>query len=476
MHNFFRRLNLSHNYFNEMGSTGANQANSTFPVMPHLEELILDHCDIRSIELHTFANLPNLKLLSLKSNPIYTFSPALILPNLEALHLYVEDDDEEGYRQSFFNFPAGLFEDLSMEKLRILELHNVHFGDLSDYHFKGLNNLEVLSLEKSKFLHFSDMLFGNLTGLTNLSLAYCESDDPIELKSLRGPSKLVNLDLTYASLKFSLGNPFHQIKSENAGIYELGMDPLFPLMHSIKVLNLTRSLIEIDNPLEHLLLEAISNLTVLEIGENKIRSWNKTLFSHNEKLEAFKMARNGLDIILTDEMLYDLFNNTQLKTLDLSENSFICSEKIATFFKLALYSKNITIEGYNNGSGYSCIDLEDGGEEVSFMDFATSGVTMEDGIDIKQRRQVVYLVIGLCSGVVLSSLIAVSIYKKRWYIRYHYILRKEIRREEPFIFDAFLSYSQKNEDWVNTKLIPYLEDAEPRMNICFHERDFQVKT
>ena len=79
-------------------------------------------------------------------------------------------------------------------------------------------------------------------------------------------------------------------------------------------------------------------------------------------------------------------------------------------------------------------------------------------------------------GLFFSALIALSIYKKRWYIRYHYILRKEIRREEPFIFDAFISYSQKNEDWVNSKLIPYLEDVEPRMKICFHERDFQVKT
>ena len=303
-------------------------------MMPHLEDLILDHCDVRSIELHTFANLPNLKLLSLKSNPLHTFSPALVISNLEVLHLYVEDETEEGYKQSFFTFPAGMFEDLSMKNLRILELHNVHFGDLSDYHFKGLDNLEVLSLENSHFLHFSDMLFGNLTGLTNLSLAYCDSEDPIELKSLRGPSKLINLDLTYASLELSLGIKLQDVKGGDVEEDELCMNPLFPLMHSIKVLNLTRSLLEIDNPLDNLLLESISNLTILEIGENKIRSWNRTLFSQNDKLEAFKMSRNGLDIVLTEEMLSDFFNNTKLKTLDLSENSFICSDEIATFFRL----------------------------------------------------------------------------------------------------------------------------------------------
>ena len=100
---------------------------------------------------------------------------------------------------------------------------------------------------------------------------------------------------------------------------------------------------------------------------------------------------------------------------------------------------------------------------------------MEDGVDMKHRRQMVYLAIGLCSGVALSAVIVASIYKKRWYIRYHYILRKEIRREEPFSFDAFLSYSQRNEEWVHSKLIPHLEDVEPRMKICCHERDFQVR-
>ena len=442
--------------------------------MPQLKELILDHCDIVSIEHNTFKNLLNLKILSLKSNPLHTFPPALLIPQLEVLHLYVEEDAEEGYRQTFFDLPPGTFEDLSMKNLKVLELHNAYFGDLSDYHFKGLENLEVLSLENSTFHHFSDMLFGNLTGLTNLSLAYCRSDDPIQLKNLRGPSKLINLDLTYASLRVSFANEDYQPREGNVGSYELDMNPLFPLMHSIKVLNLTRSLIEIDNPLENLLLESISNLTILEIGENKIKTWNRTFFNQNQKLETFKMARNGLDILLTDEMLFDFFNNTKMKTLDLSENNFICSEQVSEFFKLAYFNKNITIEGYHNGSGYFCIDIEHDGEYVSFSEFVTKGSTIYDGVNIKSHRQIIYLVIGLCSGVAFSVMIVVSIYKKRWYIKYHYILRKEIKREEPFIFDAFLSYSQKNEGWIHSVLIPHLEDVEPRFKICCHERDFQV--
>ena len=60
----------------------------------------------------------------------------------------------------------------------------------------------------------------------------------------------------------------------------------------------------------------------------QVRSWLKTLFNHNPKLEEFKMAKNGLEIVLTDEMIYDFFNNTKLKHLDLSGNSFICTNQV----------------------------------------------------------------------------------------------------------------------------------------------------
>ena len=55
-----------------------------------------------------------------------------------------------------FDFPSGLFRDFPMHKLRVLQIHNANFGNLSDYHFTGLSNLQVLSLGIKRFLqHFS---------------------------------------------------------------------------------------------------------------------------------------------------------------------------------------------------------------------------------------------------------------------------------------------------------------------------------
>ena len=94
---------------------------------------------------------------------------------------------------------------------------------------------------------------------------------------------------------------------------------------TLEVLNMTGTLFELENPMEKLFLEYIENLTVLEVGENRLHSWNKTFFNNNANLKHLSIAKNGLDIMLTDEMLTDVFQNTNLDTLDLSGNTFLCS-------------------------------------------------------------------------------------------------------------------------------------------------------
>ena len=93
------------------------------------------------------------------------------------------------------------------------------------------------------------------------------------------------------------------------------MDPTFMVVKSLEVLNLTGTLLEIENEetmLENLFLEYIENLTVLEISENKIKSWNKTILNSNWNLKSLKLSKNGRAIILSDAMITDLFHHTRL--------------------------------------------------------------------------------------------------------------------------------------------------------------------
>ena len=473
------RLDLGNNYFNFLGSTGANQGNLTFPSMPQLEELILDNSDIRAIELDTFSNLPNLKILSLKENPLSVFSPALMLQGLEILKLGIQEDFEMDSVGEFFDLPPQMFNKNPMPKLRVLEIHNANFGNLSDYHFSGLHKLEVLSLQNCKFFHFTDMLFGNLTNLKNLSLAYVDSKNSIELKHLQGPFNLLSLDLTFASFNLSAADaaltPGN--KTVRTSVEEIESNPIYLLLHSIEVLNLTGTLIELDNPLESLFLEYVENLTIFQVGENKIEPWKRTMFKKNSNMKTFKMAKNGVEITLTPEMLEDFFFNTELEVLDLSENIFICSFEVFKFFQLSLNHSNIDIVGYDKGTGYFCIDTEDKGNQLSFLEYATKSHNIEEGTDISSHSTRDF-VIGISAGLACVLLLTGLLYHKRWYLKYHYywLIRKPVNREEPFQFDVFTSYSQHNEAWLHNKLLPVLEGEgggnHNKISVCYHERDF----
>ena len=468
------RLNLANNYLNFLGSTGTNQGNFTFPYLHSLQELILDNCYIRTIHSETFRNMPNLRFLSLQSNPLQVLPSAVLLPSLQFLSIGIHEDAEMD--REYFGIPKEMFSQNPMEQLAVLEIHDANFGNLSDYHFSGLSQLEALSLRGSRFKYFNDNLFGNLSKLTNISLAYIKSDVPLELKHIQGPENLKNLDLTYATLDLKSMQASLIVNNKLPGEEsEQVINPTFLLFKSLEVLNMTGTLFELDNPMEKLFLEYIENLTVLEVGENKLHSWNKTFFNNNANLKHLSIAKNGLDIMITDEMLTDLFQNTNLDTLDLSGNTFMCSSHVSSFFRLALNHTEMLIVDFNNGTGYSCIDNDNNGTVVSFADYASGGTIINDGVDVSDDTNVKMVFgVGAGVGVLVISIVVLIGYNKRWYIKYHYywLIKKPVKREEPFDYDVFISYCQKNEAWVKSQLIPYLEAQDPRLRVCHHERDF----
>lgn len=51
----------------------------------------------------------------------------------------------------------------------------------------------------------------------------------------------------------------------------------------------------------------------------------------------------------------------------------------------------------------------------------------------------------------------------------------EEEEENEVQFDAFVSFSSRDEAWVLGELAPRLEEqGEPRLKLCLHNRDFEV--
>ena len=46
--------------------------------------------------------------------------------------------------------------------------------------------------------------------------------------------------------------------------------------------------------------------------------------------------------------------------------------------------------------------------------------------------------------------------------------------KEEYDYDIFVSYSPEDQAWVENQLIPEMEEKQPRLKVCVHERDFQV--
>ena len=69
-------------------------------------------------------------------------------------------------------------------------------------------------------------------------------------------------------------------------------------------------------------------------------------------------------------------------------------------------------------------------------------------------------------------------YRYRWYLRYEYFLFRtkvyrfrETQNTNNFVFDAFVSFSQKDCEWIMKTLVPEME-AKHKFKLCLYNRNW----
>ena len=123
-------------------------------------------------------------------------------------------------------------------------------GPLQGEMFHGLTNLTSLDLSFSYFESINLDAFEYLKNLRNLTMTSCVGFDVFPSQSLRGPNKLEIIDLS--STKFV---PQDTVQSQDSK-----PENDFPLSN-IKMLNLSDSLINLDDAMEILGLSLMYNLS-----------------------------------------------------------------------------------------------------------------------------------------------------------------------------------------------------------------------
>uniref|UniRef100_A0AAY5K4D4 Toll-like receptor 2 n=1 Tax=Esox lucius TaxID=8010 RepID=A0AAY5K4D4_ESOLU len=84
------------------------------------------------------------------------------------------------------------------------------------------------------------------------------------------------------------------------------------------------------------------------------------------------------------------------------------------------------------------------------------------------------LVSGILVGIVLWKLHAMWYLKMMWaWLKAKRNSRRQKRwNADPLCYDAFVSYSEHDEGWVEEFLVPELENSQPPLSLCLHKRDF----
>ncbi|KFW71205.1 Toll-like receptor 2 type-1, partial [Pygoscelis adeliae] len=182
----------------------------------------------------------------------------------------------------------------------------------------------------------------------------------------------------------------------------------------------------------------IPNLVVMSVRRNKLNSFSR------EGFESFK----------------------KLELLDASDNNFICSCEFLSFIHHQAGIAQVLVgwpDKYVCDSPLAVRGVHVGAVHLSLMECHT------------------FLVVSLiCALVFLVILILVAVgykYHAVWYLRmtWAWLQAKRKPKQAPpkdICYDAFVSYSENDSDWVENIMVRELEQACPPFRLCLHKRDF----
>ncbi|KAF1482160.1 Toll-like receptor 2 type-2, partial [Eudyptula minor novaehollandiae] len=182
----------------------------------------------------------------------------------------------------------------------------------------------------------------------------------------------------------------------------------------------------------------IPNLVAMSVRRNKLNSFSR------EEFESFK----------------------KLELLDASDNNFICSCEFLSFLH------------HQAGIAQVLVGWPD--KYVCDSPLAVRGVHV-GAVHLSLMECHKFLVVSLiCALVFLVILFLVAVgykYHAVWYLRMTWAwlqAKRKPKRAPPkdICYDAFVSYSENDSDWVENIMVRELEQACPPFRLCLHKRDF----
>ncbi|XP_076863178.1 toll-like receptor 2 type-1 isoform X1 [Brachyhypopomus gauderio] len=315
------------------------------------------------------------------------------------------------------------------------------------------NQLSDLTIQEA--LCFGRGIMSHLNTL-NISQNYLKSIETISQLVLQF-KKLAYLDLSQNNFndmpencEWPLNLTFLNLSSTK--LYRV--TPCLP--HSLQILDLT------DNDLATFFpFSTLPNLIELKLSGNKFIKLPEGKSFPN--LEALFIQRNTLSMFTKS----DLRGYMKLHSLDAGQNKFVCSCEFVTFLQYDVENFVTLTDGHHN---YICDSpLTFQGQKIINVQLSIFECHMITAVSI------------ICTGVILVLLLSgFTCYKLHilWYLRMSWAWfqakrKSALCRNTNVIYDAFVSYSDHDSEWVEELLVPELERAESSFALCLHKRNFQ---
>jgi toll-like receptor 13 len=484
---------------------------SEFDAMPSLQRLNLNKCQLSFVNNRTWSSLQNLTILDLSHNkfrnfPDFAFSPLKCLQSLSLSRNPITELNNMAF--------SGLY------SLKELNLAGCWIVAIDKYSFAQFPNLEILDLGNNNIRSLKCRTFQFLKKLRVLILSHNRLEI-IEKSAFFGLTYLHHLDLTYNSLSDFRAHLF--LGLENLEVLKLSFNkityettrtlpfPPFMNLKSLKQLNLEgqrqgiqvvptnffqglsglQELLLGKNPmvfLDHLQFDPLINLTKLDISGTKSgdRSLylNTSLFKKLKRLKILRLENNNLEL-LTPGMFSGLQSlqvlSLRFNSLKVINQSHLENLKSLTYFdlygnKLQCNCDNMWFKNWSKNTvdvhipylwSYPCQQPD---TNSLLIDFDETMCNFDLG------KVCFFCSFSLVLTTMVFSWFSAQLISSLWYGLYIFrawYLAKWHKTEKEFVYDAFVSFTVTDEQWVYEELVPALEDGQPTFKLCLHHRDFE---
>nr|XP_054762538.1 toll-like receptor 3 isoform X1 [Lytechinus pictus] len=420
----------------------AHISNTAFSGLQLVVTLDLSGNDIAIITDGMFSSLSNtrLKTLYLDSNKIKRIDASGGFSGLSNLHyLKISKNKIEQ------NFIGDEFKDL--DSLEVLDMGVNRNISLSPDAFRLLKNLQTLYLNLANLKNITVVPspFDKLSNLTKLDLSN---------NNMAALHKDTLSNLSYLETVYLQHNNLYNMWNETVYV------PFLKYLRRLKHLNLC------FNGFQNIPNDSLSSLHELEtllLCHNKISQLQDGVLD-GLPLTSLDLGYNEINLI--NQTLIEPLQGS-LQILAVSGNPFSCGCNLQWFRNWL----DVTKVHVNDSSHMKCASPpEMRGKLV--MDFHPERLNCDHLLPFY-----IWIIIGVGSGMVLV-IVGLSV-KFRFHINYCWNLVNARRRkyqrikgeDRPFLYDAFVSFSNKDEDWVKNELVQNLE-GEYGFRLCIHDRDF----